>query len=418
METLSSRKLSQILYYRFFSLYQASTFLEDNDISSFAISMMNQIRPWIKSGLLFSASLKDLEKMNLTTSLISAIQEIKITKDIAYINIYQKKLPVWIQELIKPEYLDIKELRTLIHENEISCKEDLLQFIQKDNISSPNKDLIERILTYSKPENFPYMFSKVYTESDPIISSYQGEKIKGIIHNHTTYSDGQLSILSLINESKKYGYEYVGISDHSTSTMLGLEERELSKQLDEIKLQRKNNPKFTILFGIECEILPNGDLDFSNTLLSQFDYVIVGIHSNYGMSKEKATERVINAISNPYCDILAHPGGRILGSKPGLLIDTKKIIDCCIQNSVVIEINGNHKRLDLDPKYISYAVDKGAYFEFASDVHKINDFKKINNCISISDKYDIPKDRIINLYDAYKLRFFFKTLHNKKRNKP
>lgn len=415
METINPRKLSQLLYYSFFSLYQSSIFLDDYVMKSFAEKMMQEILPWIKTGLLFSSTDSELKKMKISPNLIDAIKEIRITKDIKYISDYKRNIPMWIQCLIKQDYLDIHELKQIISKNNILSQEDLLHFIQKLKNNSLNNELLKYILTYSNPENFPYEFSKVYGEKDRIYSTYKGDKIKGIIHNHTIYSDGELSLKSLIDEAKKYGYEYLGVSDHSEATMLGMEVKRLERQIKEVNEQRNKNPNLSIFHGIECEILEKGELDYPKDILSQFDYVIVGIHSNFGMSKENATQRVIKAISNPLCDILAHPECRILGSKPGLIIDTKKIIDYCVEKSVVIEINGNHKRLDLNPKYIDYAIKKGAYFELASDIHKKNDFKKINNCILIAEKYSIPKERIINLYDSKKLKIFFQSLHSKRR---
>lgn len=376
---------------------------------------MNEIRPWIKSGQLFSESDTMLKRMNLSDILIQSIKEIKLTKDIKYVNEYKKNIPCWIQDLIRPDYLDIKKLKHIIDEHEINSEDELLQIVQAQQSHSLFNDLLLRILTYTNSNNFPYEFLNVFSESDSIKSFYRKEKVKGIIHNHTTYSDGMLNIPFIVKEAQKNGYEYIGISDHSSSTMLGMELIDIKRQIEEIKKQRSEDSSILIFHGLECEILPNGELDFAPNILSNFDYIIAGIHTNYGMSKEEATQRVIKAVSNPFCDILAHPECRILGSEPGLILDTKKIIDLCVENSVVIEINGNHKRLDLDPKYINYAIDKGAFFELAADVHKTNDFKKINNSILIAEHYSIPEEKIINLFDSDKLKSFFKYLHDKKR---
>jgi DNA polymerase (family 10) len=132
-----------------------------------------------------------------------------------------------------------------------------------------------------------------------------------------------------------------------------------------------------------------------------FDYVIVAAHRDTNMIKSDATNRLIKAIENPATNILAHPSSRLYGKNVGLFVDMQRVIDACIYNHVIIEINGDKDRLDLDPKYIDYALNKGAMFSLDSDTHSEAGFYSINNSISISEDYRIPPERIINTYQSF-----------------
>lgn len=188
--------------------------------------------------------------------------------------------------------------------------------------------------------------------------------------------------------------------------MNGVSAETLENQISEItKFQRECPVK--IFKSVECEVLPNGDLDLPSQSLDLLDYVIIGIHTNADLSRPEMELRMIKAIENPYSNILAHPSGRIYKKKPAVNVDMYKIIDACVANNVVIEINGDPTRLDLDPKYISYALKKGAYFSLDSDTHKKDGFLNINNAILIAINNHIPPERCINTFSIPDLYDFF-----------
>src|SRR5687767_2153354 len=172
------------------------------------------------------------------------------------------------------------------------------------------------------------------------------------------------------------GYEYLVISDHSKSAFYanGLTEeriREQHKQIDE--LNKKLSP-FKIFKSIECDILNDGSLDYSNSVLSTFDLVITSIHSNIKMTEEKAMSRLMGAIQNPFTTILGHMTARLLLSRPGYPVDYYKIIDACAENNVVIELNANPRRLDMDWRYIDYALEKNVMISIDPDAHDVGEF--------------------------------------------
>lgn len=208
-------------------------------------------------------------------------------------------------------------------------------------------------------------------------SLIQQTDIKGIIHSHSKWSDGKNSIEEMAKAAQRLGMEYLVISDHSKSAGYanGLSVERVQQQQEEIdQLNEKLSP-FKIFKSIESDILSDGSLDYDDEILKSFDLVIASVHSNLYMEKEQATQRLLTAISNPYTTILGHATGRLLLSRKGYPIDHKAIIDACIKNNVVIEINAHPRRLDLDWSYIPYALQKGALLSINPDAHSVEGIK-------------------------------------------
>ena len=195
--------------------------------------------------------------------------------------------------------------------------------------------------------------------------------IRGVIHCHTTDSDGLHSLSEMAEYARSLGYEYIGITDHSRSAFYanGLSEERVRAQWAAIDALNDKYNDFKILKGIECDILSDGRLDYSDELLAGFDFVIASIHANLRMDIDKATRRLIGAIENPYTSILGHPTGRILLSRQGYPVDFVKIIDACAANGVAIELNANPYRLDIDWSWIPYACEKGVAISINPDAH-------------------------------------------------
>jgi DNA polymerase (family 10) len=224
------------------------------------------------------------------------------------------------------------------------------------------------------------------------------EDIKGVVHNHTTWSDGINSLNDFVSACKKRWYEYVVISDHSKNAHYagGLKEEKVLKQMNEIdKLNKKLHP-FKIFKSIECDILISGELDYNEDLLKQFDLVIVSIHQQLKMNEQKATARLIKAIENPYTTILGHATGRQLLIRPGYPIDFKKVIDACAANNIVIEVNANPYRLDIDWTHIPYALEKGVMISINPDAHSISEVDNIQWGVSAARKGGLTKDMTWN----------------------
>lgn len=196
--------------------------------------------------------------------------------------------------------------------------------------------------------------------------------LKGVLHNHTTYSDGLNSVEEMALYAMEMGMEYLGVCDHSKTAAYarGLQVERVIQQFEEIDNLNSQLWPFKIFKGIESDILNNGELDYEPEILSQFDIVVASVHSNLGMPEDKAMQRLIAAIENPYTTILGHPTGRLLLMREGYPLDHHKIIDACAANGVAIELNANPYRLDIDWRYIDYAMEKGVMVSVNPDAHE------------------------------------------------
>ncbi|WP_338792920.1 PHP domain-containing protein [Bernardetia sp. MNP-M8] len=226
----------------------------------------------------------------------------------------------------------------------------------------------------------------------------QLQDLKGTIHNHSTYSDGQNSIEQMALAAQALGHSYLVISDHSQSAFYanGLNKERVEQQWQEIEELNKKLAPFRIFKGIESDILNDGSLDYDENTLKGFEVVIASVHSVLGMSEEKATERLLKAIQNPYTKILGHPTGRLLLRRGGYPIDHKKIIDACAEYNVAIEINANPHRLDLDWKWIDYAMQKNVWLCISPDAHSIEGLKDTQWGVRVAQKGGLLKKKTLN----------------------
>jgi DNA polymerase (family X) len=225
--------------------------------------------------------------------------------------------------------------------------------------------------------------------------------IKGVIHTHTTYSDGLNTLKEMADFAQHLGYQYIGISDHSKAAFYanGLKEDRVAAQWAEIDELNKSYFNFKILKSIECDILNEGNLDYSDEILRGFDFVIASVHSNLKMNEEKATARLLKAIENPYTTILGHPTGRLLLSREGYPIDHKKVIDACAANKVAIELNASPYRLDIDWTWIPYALEKGVLISINPDAHTCEGINDIRYGVLASRKGRLTAHECLNTRD-------------------
>ncbi|NNE29549.1 MAG: DNA polymerase/3'-5' exonuclease PolX [Saprospiraceae bacterium] len=212
--------------------------------------------------------------------------------------------------------------------------------------------------------------------------------VKGVVHAHSTYSDGLNSLIEMANRCRELGYSYLGITDHSKSAFYadGLVEERVEMQWREIDQLNQQFDDFVIFKGIESDILGDGSLDYEEDYLKGFDFIIASVHSNLKMDQEKATKRVLAAVENPYTTMLGHPTGRLLLSRKGYPLDHQKIIDACAANGVAIEINANPLRLDLDWQWIPYALEKGVKISVNPDAHSLGGIEDIKWGIAAARK--------------------------------
>jgi len=233
--------------------------------------------------------------------------------------------------------------------------------------------------------------------------------INGIIHSHSNWSDGINTIEEMANECIKKGMEYLVISDHSKAAAYanGLTEERIKEQHRYIDSLNKNLAPFRVFKSIECDILGDGSMDYSDDVLASFDLVIASVHSNLTMTEEKAMSRLLKAISNPHVRILGHMTGRLLLSRNGYPLNHKKIIDACAEKSVVIEINAHPRRLDMDWRWIGYALEKGVLLSINPDAHAIEGYNDIKYGVLAAQKGGLTKERNLS---SFSLKEFEKWL--------
>lgn len=236
--------------------------------------------------------------------------------------------------------------------------------------------------------------------------------LKGSLHNHSTWSDGVHTLEQMALFCKdNLKMEYFGICDHSKSAFYanGLSEQRLIAQHREIDELNARLAPFKIFKGIESDILNDGSLDYSDEVLKTFDFVVASVHSNLRMDEEKATARLIKAIENPYTTILGHPTGRLLLSRKGYPIDYAKVIDACAANQVVIEINANPLRLDLDWRWHRYALEKGVLLSVNPDAHRTEGFYDMHYGILIGRKGGLEAKQCLNAFTLAEISTLFES---------
>ncbi len=274
---------------------------------------------------------------------------------------------------IKIEIINCKEEEFYSKLFETTAAKDFsISDFKLQNTNSEQELFVLNHLQYIEPE---------LRESNDIIALAKENKIpklievtdlKGILHNHSTYSDGMNTLKDMAEYCKELGYEYLGICDHSQSAFYaeGMKLDKITAQHAEIEELNQKLFPFKIFKGVESDILNDGSLDYPEEILKTFDFIVASVHSNLKMNEEKATARLLKAIENPYTTILGHPTGRLLLSRPGYPIDHKKIIDACAANGVVIELNAHPYRLDIDWRWIPYCLEKGVKISINPDAHE------------------------------------------------
>lgn len=248
----------------------------------------------------------------------------------------------------------------------------------------------------------------------PLPVLLQPTDIKGIIHSHSNWSDGNNTLEEMAKGAINKGFEYLVISDHSKSAFYanGLQEDRIQQQHLQIDALNAQLAPFKIFKSIESDILNDGSLDYSSSILSTFDLVIASVHSNLKMSEDKAMLRLMQAIENPYTTILGHLTGRLLLSRKGYPINHKKIIDACAANGVAIELNAHPSRLDMDWRHIDYAIAKNVLLSINPDAHSIEGFKDVQFGVLVAQKAQLTKEQNLS---SFSLQSFEAYLANHKK---
>ena len=229
--------------------------------------------------------------------------------------------------------------------------------------------------------------------------------VQGVIHNHTSYSDGMHSLREMAEGARARGFSYIAVCDHSRTAAYahGLSVERVMEQQAEIDALNAQYDDFLILKGIESDILPDGSLDYPDEVLASFDLVVASVHSVFNMSEADMTERVVKAIRNPFTTILGHPTGRLLLARDGYPVDVVRLIDEAVANDVAIEVNANPHRLDLDWRHLAYGMTRGARFSIGPDAHHVDELDYVDYGLSMVRKGGVTADRLLNKMTAEEL---------------
>ncbi|WBL43590.1 DNA polymerase/3'-5' exonuclease PolX [Algoriphagus halophytocola] len=294
-------------------------------------------------------------------------------------------------------------------QTKVDEKETVAQKLRKGNFSTEPEFFSVNELQFIPAELREGFGEIALAKENKIPELLKDENLKGILHNHSTYSDGKHSLRQMAEHCRDLGYEYLGISDHSQTAFYagGLDVEKIQKQHEEIDSLNKELAPFRIFKGIESDILSDGKLDYENEVLASFDFIVSSVHSILNMDVKRATSRLITAIENPYTTILGHPTGRLLLRRQGYPIDHKAIIDACAANHVVIEINANPWRLDLDWRWVSYALEQGVMLSINPDAHEMDGYADMKYGVLVGRKGGLTKKMTLNALSVDELGNYF-----------
>jgi DNA polymerase (family 10) len=235
----------------------------------------------------------------------------------------------------------------------------------------------------------------------PTIVDYSD--IKGDLHVHSEWSDGNLSLREIAELGRKMGYEYIAVCDHSQSVKYahGLSPERLKKQIREIDELNRALKGIKLLKGTEADILQDGRLDFSDALLKELDFVVAAVHSGF---KKNVTERIIKAMDSPYVKTIAHPSGRLISGREGYEVDLEKVLEAARKKGKALELNAYFDRLDLSEFYLKKAKDLGIPISIGTDTHYAHGLAMMRFGVGIARRAWLAKKDILNTLPLEKLR--------------
>ena len=237
---------------------------------------------------------------------------------------------------------------------------------------------------------------------NPVPNLITLDDVRGLIHNHSTWSDAVFSIREMVAGARARGYAYLGMGDHSRTSYYanGLSIERVVAQVEEIAEIRaelaEEGSDFELLHGLEVDILPDGSLDYPDEVMATLDYAVVSVHQNFTLSEKAQTERIVRAVHNPYAKILGHLTGRLVLRRPGYAVDQDAVIEACAETGTVIEINANPHRLDMDWRWVIKAKERGCKFSINPDAHHTDGFDDVYYGVLMARKAGLAKDDVVN----------------------
>jgi DNA polymerase (family 10) len=235
-------------------------------------------------------------------------------------------------------------------------------------------------------------------EKGTLPSLIRVENLRGTFHVHTNASDGRATLEQMADAAMELGLSYLGISDHSKSSVQanGLDERRLEKQMAEIDRLNETFEDFKLFKGVECDILKDGSLDLSDEILSRLDFVVASVHASFAMPEAEMTERIIKAISNPNVTMLGHLTGRLILTREGYAVDIPAVIQAAAETGTIIELNANPRRLDMDWRWWPLAREKGVRCSINPDAHRLPALQNLWFGVQLARKGWLTRNDVIN----------------------
>ena len=226
--------------------------------------------------------------------------------------------------------------------------------------------------------------------------------LRGLLHCHTNYSDGTVTVGEWATACRDAGFAWIGITDHSQSAAYagGLRADDIPKQHAEIDAANAQLQGFRVLKGVEADILADGTLDYGPAVLDRFDFVIGSIHSRFGMSTEEMTARVLRAMDDPHLTILGHPTGRLLLSRDPYPLDMERVLARAAERGIAVEVNADPHRLDLDWRMVRRARDLGVMISIGADAHSVSGMAHVAIGVGIARKGWLEAKQVLNTRSA------------------
>jgi DNA polymerase (family 10) len=303
-------------------------------------------------------------------------------------------------------------LRQYALQNGMSLSEYGIKYKEKLEEFAHEEDFYKRLgLQYIPPELRHGRNEVDLAKKGELPKLVKYDEIRGDLHTHTDFSDGENTLEEMVKKAIELGYEYYGITDHAPSVASRGEaevKKMLEKRREEIENLDKHYKQIKLFYGLEVNILADHTLGLSDELLQILDYGIASIHSAFEMDRDKMTERVLAALSNSYIKIWGHPSGRLINERNGIDINWTKIFEYASKNNKIIEINAQPQRLDLPDDLVADALKMGCQFIINTDSHNLESLNYMKYGIDVARRGGLSKNDIVNTLSLEKFLEKFK----------
>jgi len=224
------------------------------------------------------------------------------------------------------------------------------------------------------------------------------DDLRGVLHNHSTDSDGVATVEEMGAAAASRGWQFLGIADHSPAAHYanGLNAQQLRDQWRRIDAYNRSVERLRIVKGLEADILTDGQLDIPDGCEDGLDYVVASVHSGFKLGREAQTDRIVRAVRHPACRVLGHPTGRLLLARPPYDVDLDRVLEACAEAGVAVEINASPYRLDLDWQWARRALDLGLTLAIDPDAHDVDGLGDVRWGIGVARKARATREQVLN----------------------